>query len=155
MNSFTLRGSLGSRYKSFRLQNRKGMPFSATLALVYPTAQCHNPQDQNVTILRLRTDNSTARCVRRNVREILCRLVYAPEVQIFRMEISVTLVCTVSLLHCCDSSGDTSQLFIVRFLNEICQGLPQINSRGSCGSGSLVQSPALATCNQADTGRWT
>jgi hypothetical protein len=68
------------------------------LALVYQTAQCHNPQDQNVTILRLRTDKSTARCGQLNVREILWRLVYAADGKNFRTEISLRLVFTASLL---------------------------------------------------------
>jgi len=36
-------GSLGWRKNRFFLENGKGMPFPAALALVYQTAQCHNP----------------------------------------------------------------------------------------------------------------
>ena len=36
-------GSLGWRKRRFFLENVKGMPFPAALALVYQTAQCQNP----------------------------------------------------------------------------------------------------------------
>jgi hypothetical protein len=64
-----------------------------------------------------------------------------------------------ALSHTYDSSGDSSQLFIVQFLIKKCQLLPQRNSRASCGSGTSLQSPSLAECHQAvsvaATGRLT
>jgi hypothetical protein len=51
--------------------------------------------------------------------------------------------------HSYDSSVDLLQLFVVRFLNEIGQGLPQRKSRPSCGSGTSLHSPAIVTCNKA------
>ena len=63
------------------------------------------------------------------------------------------------LPHFYYSSAVPSQLFIVPFLNEMGQGLPQRKSSASCVSGTSLQSPALATCNQAlrvaATGRLT
>jgi hypothetical protein len=49
-----------------------------------------------------------------------------------------------ALPHSYDSSGDSSQLFIVQFLGEISQGLPQRKSRVSCDFGASLHSPTLA-----------
>ena len=49
-----------------------------------------------------------------------------------------------ALPHSYDSSGDSSKLLIVQFLNEIIQGLPQRKSQASCGLGTSLHSSKLA-----------
>lgn len=54
-----------------------------------------------------------------------------------------------ALPHSYDSSGDSSQLFIVQFLNAISQGLPQLKTRALWSSGTSLHSPTLARVIQA------